>query len=360
MTHSIRLLAALSVWVLAGAPGLAADMEYVPCCSDLSRPTRPFAEPYTGPLIDTHAHLGGRVPEDSYFDSMAQLVDGGTVDGLILMPTPNYGLKGNHQELFAAVRGLEPRTSGRTKVLCGANYTNHWMAEASVTGFTANQVETLKRRLQGNLESGGCLGYGEIAIRHYDKYNDDDPRGAQPELVVPFDFQPLHGFLSVANRLGKPIDLHIEPMTKRGVSHQAEWIKEVQSLAETYTRSVIVLSHTAMTRPENLRRILERYPNVHTNIKLTTGNTPWTNLEPPNSRRRLELYEDWAKLFEDMPERFMVGSDFKFNKTKRNGRAKGTGEYINDIRHIRNVLGSLAAKAAQAIAHGNARRIFGF
>ena len=54
---------------------------------------------------------------------------------------------------------------------------------------------------------------------------------------------------------------------------------------------------------------------------------------------------------EEMPERFMVGSDMKF------GRAP-TQEYDARIKTIRKILGSINPDAAELIAYKNAERIF--
>jgi hypothetical protein len=89
------------------------------------------------------------------------------------------------------------------------------------------------------------------------------------------------------------------------------------------------------------------------NFKPVTDQDNWRNLEPitDNSGR---IYEDWAELFEEMPERFMVGSDVKFGLYKGNDMAV----YGTEIAQIREILGSLDAGAAEMIAYKNAERLF--
>jgi hypothetical protein len=72
-----------------------------------------------------------------------------------------------------------------------------------------------------------------------------------------------------------------------------------------------------------------------------------------NNAKR-ELHEDWAKLFEEMPERFMVGMDRKFFR-----RGMDAEKYQRKIRQLRKVLGTLDPKAARMIAYENAERLFG-
>ena len=65
-----------------------------------------------------------------------------------------------------------------------------------------------------------------------------------------------------------------------------------------------------MTNPANARRILKRYPNLVINIRVAKPGK-WKNLEPMLNRDG-RVYEDWARLFEEMPSRFMIGTDTKF------------------------------------------------
>ncbi len=107
-----------------------------------------------------------------------------------------------------------------------------------------------------------------------------------------------------------------------------------------------------MTNPANLRKLLRRYPNVMVNVKHRKSHWNWRNLEPINNLK-LELYEDWARLFEDMPERFMVGTDAKFWR-----RGRPPSKYWNKIKQTRRILGALSPRAARLIAYENARKIF--
>ena len=356
----MKLLLLLVAFFCFVGVSLGAGIDYTPCCSDSSRIVRPFRKAYKGPIIDTHAHLSGGNPSGIYIQEMAGAVNKSTVDGLILMPAPNSGKKDSKGDRVKIIHHLTAKTSGRVKAFCGSNYTNYWMFEASKHGFSESKFNKLRQRLSIDLKSKDCLGYGEIAIRHYDKYGETANRKAQPVLVVPYNFAPLHAFLSIANDLGNPIDLHIEPMTRRGESYESAWIQEIEDLSRRYQNLILILSHTGMTRSDNLRKIMVRYPNVFTNIKLITQSMGWKNLEPPNNPESKAFYEDWAQLFEDMPKRFMVGSDYKFFKKRTKSGRKSVKGYEKTINDYRKVLGSLSKAAAEAVAYKNAKNIFGF
>ena len=65
-----------------------------------------------------------------------------------------------------------------------------------------------------------------------------------------------------------------------------------------------------------------------------------------------KLFEDWAELMEEMPDRFMVGTDFRWGE-------HAPEKYKKRIKRVRRVLGSIDPRAAEMIAHKNARRVYG-
>ena len=150
------------------------------------------------------------------------------------------------------------------------------------------------------------------------------------------------------------LDLHAEPVDPFGKSYEEQVFGGLKMLMTSFPDLKLILSHTAMTNPKNLRAILKTYPGIMVNFKPIRKHNKWRNLEPITNSEVM-LYEDWALLFEEMPERFMVGSDFKFG---RSGKGNSIEKYRKTIRKIRKLLGSLKPEAAKLIAHENARRIF--
>ena len=108
-----------------------------------------------------------------------------------------------------------------------------------------------------------------------------------------------------------------------------------------------------MTNSNNARALLETYPNIMMHFKLVRPGTKlnWKNLGPI-SKKNDELFEDWARLMEDMPYRFMVGTDFRWGQNTPE-------KYTKRIKRIRQVLGSINPQAADMIAYENARRVYG-
>lgn len=139
------------------------------------------------------------------------------------------------------------------------------------------------------------------------------------------------------------MDLHAEPVDPHGRSYEKQVFGGLEFMFRKYPALKLILSHTAMT---NLKPILKHHL--------------LNNLEPiTNSQGR--LYHDWAELFEEMPERFMVGSDEKFGwigKGVLAAEGSPVANYGKTISRIRKILGSIHPNAAEQIAHKNAWRIF--
>ena len=90
---------------------------------------------------------------------------------------------------------------------------------------------------------------------------------------------------------------------------------------------------------------------MHLSIKLESRHKYWGHLGPVVNSNG-EIYEDWAQLFEEMPERFMVGTDFHFGR-----RGVKIKRYKKRIKQYRYMLGTLEERTARMIAYENARQL---
>lgn len=346
----------LAAIALAIGPGLtqAGPIDFVPCCTDLERETRAPATQYAGPLIDGHAHLDPGSSRD-YREQLLSLVSKSVVDGLVLMPTPNHGRFRNYQESVRQMADLAARSGGAIRNFCGADEWNTWMGrQLSVSDSSLAQRSA---KLNAELNAGKCMGIGEIATRHFEKW------AGQAVLTVDFRSRALHALFTIAQKHNVPIELHVEPMEPSGRSHEADAFTELDEIFSRYPEITVILAHTAMTSAANVERLIARYPDLFFNIKIIRKHKKWRNLEPAVTQRNKELYlyEDWAQVFERHPERFFIGSDYKFaRKIKRtaSGEKASIKRYRKLLKAYRKLLGSLDANAAGLIAHGNARRLF--
>lgn len=313
----------------------------------LDRPGRPHGNRYRGPIIDTHGHIFDHRDQLDLDAVLAELKAAG-VRRLLVLPTPNEGHYDDRDNNAAARRDFVRMAGGRGGRLCGSTYLTTWMNDALRNGYREEDLAERLGRLERDIKSGGCLGIGEIGPYHFEK------REGQWVIEYPLNFAPMARLAQLAARLGVWLDLHTEPITPGGKSYEDQVFGGIAHLFKAAPGLRLILAHTGMTNPRNARALLIAYPNLMMNLKIVMANRSlsWNNLGPIVNEDR-ELFEDWAKLMEDMPERFMVGVDARFGS----GRYP-PGKYEKRIRRLRRLLGSLKPDAAEMIAWRNAERLW--
>jgi len=317
--------------------------------SDPNRAVREFNGEYTESIIDTHVHLdppsSGSIDEGA-LKEIVMSIDSGGVDSIVVMPVPNEGI------MSSSSIGTEQRKVLRQvgedkieiKIFCGSEYISNWLHDVYRDGYSESELNNILSRLSKDLNDPECSGIGEIGLYHFNK------TGRQNTIEYPPTFVPFIKIIGLIAEKDLWIDLHAEPVDPDGVSYEDQVFGGLELLFQKYPNLKLILSHTVMTNPTNVRRILETYPNVMMNFKPITNHNKWRNLEPITNSDGL-LYSDWAEIFEEMPERFVVGSDMKFGRPRTQG-------YDARIKAIRGILGSINPDAAKFIAYKNAERIF--
>lgn len=327
------------------APGFQVDGNRM----DPDRPGRPHGSSYSGPIVDTHAHMifhDGHPASDTVY-MILQSAENNGVERQIFLPTPNdqrmpyYNL---HSELRQSILNTGGERAG---LLCGSEYLTVWMAHAFQDGYSLNSLNMRMDKLSKDIDCNQCLGIGEIGPYHFEK------KPGQAVLRFPVNFRPFLEMAHIISEKGVWLDLHAEPKTASGKSYEKEVFGGIELLYDLYPDLKLILAHTGMTNSNNARSLLETYPNIMMHLKLVRSGKKlnWKNLGPIANKNR-ELYEDWAKLMEDMPDRFMVGTDFRWGQH--------TPEtYKKRIKRVRRVLGSINPQAAELIAYKNARSVYG-
>lgn len=318
--------------------------------SDIHRATRDSITTYSGPLIDVHVHMDppGR-NADIDFQQLQEIVSTLQANGIeiaVFMPTPNDGRFGGH--LLGATQRLALKNIApdAIRLFAGSNYITYWLHKVCHDEPVSIDLREVVAQLSEDLSSADYIGVGEIGILHFKKKKNQHLIAIQP------NFGP---FLAIVEEIVEHdvwLDLHIEPVDPDGLSYEHWAFGGLELLFDQNPTLRVILSHTAMTSPTNARRILETYPNVMLSIKVVTPTAVWKNLEPVFNSNG-EVYEDWATLFEEMPNRFVIGSDAKFMR-----RGFTLDIYEEMINMVRRLLGSLSPAAARAIAYDNAKIMF--
>lgn len=326
--------------------------------SNPRRSSRVISEKYKSPMIDTHVHLDPPLPRDHKQDrgiigdrdidirEIVEVIKAADVEFAIFMPTPNEGREDNHEVGAEQKKRLLNLDKNRIRLFCGSNYITYWLHRAYYERYSEEGLKHIIKHLSNDLDSGAYAGVGEIGIYHFNKH------GSQPVIEYPPDFQPFLRIVEMVANKGAWLDIHAEPVDPDGKSYESQVFGGIELLFHRYPNLKLILSHTAMTHPTNARKILIKYPNVMMNIKIIMKHNEWRNLEPVTNPKG-ELYEDWAQLFEEMPEKFMIGTDAKFGR-----EGFEVSKYKKEIEQMRRILGALNPNAARLIAHENAQKIF--
>jgi hypothetical protein len=353
--HCVRAIIAIALIIgpaatigqIRAAPPLPFVIDF--SRSDLNRAARTFVEIYAGPLVDTHSHFNPPTPHRRGFDAdVLQAIAKANVDRIILQPPPNEG-RFPLREVAARRRlDLERTSDGRVLIMCGSDYLTVWMESAARSKAKVSSAEMTEKmgRLARDLRSGRCCGVGEIGVLHF------NTGGNQPVVQLPAAYPPLLAIAEITAAAGVPIEIHAEPIEPNGASHHDELYSTIALMFERAPGLRLIYAHHGLTNVNNARALLKAFPNLMMNLSYRRRPS-WSHLEPVTNERG-ELYSDWAALLEEMPERFMIGSDFLFGWIP-----DATEKYTQLIDIDRRLLGSLEPAAARRIAYENAVRVFG-
>jgi predicted TIM-barrel fold metal-dependent hydrolase len=142
---------------------------------------------------------------------------------------------------------------------------------------------------------------------------------------------------------------------KRALNVHAEWsgdtARELTALAASNREARLILSHCGViASASDIRDVFEKNSNILCDLSFRSP----PQLKPKIMNRMVfdngRLRDDWKKLIEDFPDRFIVGIDDVFN----------WADYEDTVRNIRTgLLANLKPDVAEKVAWKNAQALFG-
>ena len=358
--------------------------EYIESISDMNRQTRLVDQPYLGPFIDTIVHIWFHSMHETHIQELEKVLDEQSVSKIIFMPTPFQGSNPRTEKRTATLeKKVQKKKAGKRNNLQAVTNKNRSVTSTKsskqasqkigiIRGLGAQRVgwfcdsQSIASQLKGDealvesrrsaitkkartdLSNPLCIGLGEIGVAHGAK------REGQPSIFMDIDHGILMEVIDDVMRAEKWMYVHLEPLDVESDTVSDETVFQgLVKVCRQFPSARLIVSHTMMTNPQNVRNVLETCPNVYTNIKILHQEWEnWKLLEPIHNSDG-QLYEDWAKLFEDMPTRFFIGSDFKlWRETKDDAIAYG-----KTVEEYRSMLGTLQPSVAEQIAYKNAERL---
>jgi len=356
----------ISALIVSSEEKLKPTFKYSKEVLPLDRETREVQQRYRGKIFDSHAHLtireGGYCDEEetsnSIVNAIKKTLDEENVSQITIMSVPNSGIMKNYS--VDVQKSLKKVLGKRMYLLCCTHYITNWANQQYENKAKANdlkdELNEIFTRLNRDLENPLYSGVGEIAFLHFNK------RHHQSLINFPANYSPFLKILdkiSNSNKKNLYFNLHTEPIdTDNEDSYHDMAFGGAEFLFKRYPNFRWVYAHSAMTPPSNVRIILKKFPKLMMDFNLKKSNKRdhkgWAHLSNP-SNNKWEPYEDWAKLMEEMPDRFMVGTDTKFCQR---GRTIGIRQYKKQIKRFRKFLGALNKEAAEKIAYKNAESFF--
>lgn len=254
------------------------------------------ADAALSPFIDVHVHMDKAAGEQSIEAAVnAMSLENSAL--YLFLPSPFAERSASSfdiEEIQAAAR----RYPNKVVALGGGGTLNPMLQEAVKAGAVSPDLERRFRDRAREIVRLGAAGFGELAVEH--KPSESTP---SYQTIAP-DHPLLIVLADIAAEARMPMTLHME-------ATQVD-IPQFENLLSHNARARIVWAHggwdnTGLRTPELCRRLLAAHPNLYMEIKIDPKN-PGQN-SPLEGGASGKLKPEWLKLFEDFPDRFVMGSD---------------------------------------------------
>jgi predicted TIM-barrel fold metal-dependent hydrolase len=282
-----------------------------------SSATAALADPALSPFIDTHVHLEKSVARESIDAAVGAMRDEGS-SGYLFLPSP-FATRGESAFDIELIKPLARKYPGKVWAMGGGGTLNPMLQQAAALDLRDERLEREFKRRALSIARQGAAGFGEFTSEHR-------PSASTPSFQsAPPDHRLLLLLADIAASNEMPIVLHMEAVPETmplpeswllpGVDAPATLkanIAGFERLLAHNPRARIVWAHggwdnTGYRTPELCRRLLAAHPNLYMEIKIDPKR-PGEN-SPLNGGASGSLKPEWLKLFEDYPDRFVLGSD---------------------------------------------------
>jgi Tat protein secretion system quality control protein TatD with DNase activity len=303
-----------------------------------------FAQPYQGPIIDAHGHLGASFD----WDIMVEAMDRNDVTHMIVMaryypgPEGARDLPGSDEDALRLAEQYPgkffPLVGMQRPLLTGSN---KWRS-------LDRAVERLIDETERKLASGKFFGIGEFIVRHW-AYS----RGSHAEQENPIYCAFMQRMSAIAGRFDVPMVVHMEGYPAL--------VDDFSRLLGEYPRVRFVWAHNCgRSKASVISGILARHPNLFcdlgnmTNVGTTGYGIGWPRMEAFTALIEKDgvLFQEMKALYEEFPDRFTLGMDVA-HSSGNNPR-----NYSRRVNRFRELLGQLKPETATKVAETNAIRIF--
>jgi predicted TIM-barrel fold metal-dependent hydrolase len=205
-------------------------------------------------------------------------------------------------------------------------------------------------KLAKDAKSGKYFAMGEFEARHYQSSTNNR------NVHMPVDSEAMQVVFELSSETGMPFLLH----------HEAEdaLIPELERMLAKYPKAKVIWCHVGrnrnpvtwkqFTKADGVRDLIKKYPNLYFDLVQSNPGSKYHGTGYVDaimydiSNWGIALDPEWKKLFEEFPDRFVIGSDIN------TGRFDNYDRVMDTFRTI--VLKDLSKTTAKKIAFKNAWR----
>jgi hypothetical protein len=274
------------------------------------------------PYVDTHAHFDAKILADpnGEIDAALREMRHENAAKLIFMPgpfLPDDPNRFDHDAFMAAVK----KHADKLAFQGGGGSLNLMIQESVRSGDTGPEVQQKFKERAEQILRDGAIGFGELSSEHLSFLPGQAYETAPPD-------HPLFLLLAdIAAEHGVPIDLHMDVVPQSmplpfdlksppNPSSIRENLAAFERLLYHNPRAKIVWAHAGSDNvgnrtPDLCRRLLQAHPNLYMEIKIDPLDL---GKNPPLADGKIN--PEWLKLFEDLPGRFIIGTDQHYNSSR--------------------------------------------
>ena len=209
------------------------------------------------------------------------------------------------------------------------------------------------KALHRQADSGNFVAMAEPLMYHAAKRRGAAENRALETVIYPSDPR-VQTALQLAIEKKWPLVLHIE-FSSPSIQDRGRFMRELEGMLDERLGEPFVLTHMGQLRAAEVQRLIEAHPNIYFLTgrsdpfiisQAGKGRQPWVNMFQGNG-----LADDWRRLMVRYPERFALAFDNVWPEY-------WSDLYVERARLWRHALSELPTSVAQAIAHGNAERLW--
>ena len=262
----------------------------------------------------------------------------------LVMPMPQ-GIEQKFRLYFDDLLPVVKRHPGRFAVLGGGGSLNVMIQKAVMSGQMTDAMRKEFDVTAAELIGKGAKGFGEMAAEHFSM------RADHPYVSAPPD-HPL--FLQLADlgaRYDVPIDIHMEaileemPLPSRLQSppnprRLPPNIAGFERLLAHNRKARIIWAHlgwdnTGDRTVDLTRRLLSKHTNLYMSVRVASGMQARHVVRPTfplDGEGRVK--PDWIALFQEFPDRFVIGSDEIIQQGNRHPSAGSIQATVSMLRQL--------------------------